>query len=220
MIRSIARALPTLLVLTAACADRKPDVLKFEVKNVNVRCTPLAGSTKATCVVSADAVTAARRPFQGVVAVMDGDTVLERAIVPLSSGSGTYRAEKLETATTTPRISVTALGILVEPVNAAASVTGVTTTCDGGSATETASVQCTARGQVQYSDKPGGVHGDAAGNYLAVVEVKPSGASPIHAFVRLQAGVGSFSVEWNNGRAAAAPPVEVAALGIVAKDPG
>lgn len=107
----------------------------------------------------------------------------------------------------------------MEPVNAAATVTGVTTTCDGGPATETASVQCSARGQVQYSDKPGGIHGDAAGNYLAVVEVKPSGAPPIHAFVRLQAGAGSFSVQWNGGRAAAAPRVEVAALGIVANDP-
>jgi hypothetical protein len=116
-------------------------------------------------------------------------------------------------------VGVTALGFVAEPVNAVPSVTGVTTTCAEAPDARTESFRCTARGQVQYSDKPGGVHDDTAGNYLAVVEVKPSGAPPIHAFVRLQAGAGSFSVEWNSGRAAAAPPVEVAALGIVANDP-
>jgi hypothetical protein len=51
------------------------------------------------------------------------------------------------------------------------------------------------------------------------VEVKPSGADPIAAFVRLQAGSGSYSVEWNKARGGAAL-VDVTTLGIVVKDPG
>jgi hypothetical protein len=211
--RLVARTLSTLLlVLPSACTDSKPEAPKLEVQNAQVSCTPVAGAAKATCAVSADAVTSARRPFMGVLAVMDGDTVVHRDIVEVSSGRGVYRVSNLEVGTSTPHLSVTAVGFVAEPVHATAGISEVASTCAEEPIAGTDSVLCTTRGRLQYSDQ---------GNYLAVVEVRPKGVIPVHAFVKLQAGSGPFSVEWKNTktRVGSAPVVETAALGIVAKAP-
>ena len=210
--RFVARALSTLvLVLASACADSKPEALKFDVQNAQVSCTPVAGAAKATCAVSADVVTSARRPFMGVLAVMDGDTLVHRDIVEVSSGHGVYRVSNLEVGASTPHIRVTAVGFVAEPVHATAGISEVASTCGEEPIVGTDSVLCTTRGRVQYSDQ---------GNYLAVVEVRPKGGIPVHAFVKLQAGSGPFSVEWKSTETrVGSAPVETAVLGIVANAP-
>jgi hypothetical protein len=206
------RALIVATSVLSACTSRAGPPT-FRIETAGTTCSSPSGAAPVACSVSA----ALASSFDGlaVVAVTDGDQEIERAVVPLSSGRGSFRRAGLGPPARSTGYGVSLVGYVAEPVNDHLGVTGEVTTCRGEPLGDAQSEACRTTGIVQ-SSRPD--------PWLAVVEVQtpplPGQSTPgmrVWGLVRLREGSGTFSVDWTRRRAAAGAGADVRAVGIVVR---
>lgn len=180
---------------------------RLALGQVKVACRPQAGAAGARCDLSAELDAGGADRALAVLTVREGDRLVRQVVVPVEGGRGALRLEGVEAEAAAPTLAVTLLGEVTRPAGVTLRLTGLVSECaapgePGG---------CTTRGRVESSDRAG---------RLVVVEVRPPGQSPHHAFVRLHEGAGALLSEWSGAApGTAAPAVTVEVLGLVAARP-